>query len=72
MELFQINANESTSLQPSTCLVIGGCGFLGRHLVEKLLDLGHRVHVVDLRVTFVDERVKFFNFDLCSVKVKPK
>ncbi|XP_077983630.1 sterol-4-alpha-carboxylate 3-dehydrogenase, decarboxylating-like [Glandiceps talaboti] len=49
-----------------TCTVIGGCGFLGRHIVEKLLDKGYSVSVFDLRQTFEDDRVKFFTGDLCS------
>jgi dTDP-glucose 4,6-dehydratase len=31
----------------STCLVTGGCGFLGSHLCEELLRRGHRVICVD-------------------------
>jgi len=51
------------------CLVIGGGGFLGRHLVEQLLVVGHTVSVFDLRTTFKDERVRFFTGDLCSREV---
>ncbi len=29
------------------CVVTGGCGFIGSHLVERLLRLGHRVVVLD-------------------------
>jgi len=36
-----------SSSQPSTVLVTGGCGFIGSHLCEELLDHGHRVHVID-------------------------
>lgn len=49
-----------------TCLVIGGGGFLGRHLVEKLLDRGYAVSVFDVRQTFTDDNVKFFMGDLCN------
>jgi len=31
----------------STTLVTGGCGFVGRHLINRLLKLGHDVWVVD-------------------------
>ena len=30
-----------------TCLVLGGCGFIGLNLVEKLLDEGYSVRVFD-------------------------
>lgn len=49
-----------------SCLVIGGGGFFGRHLVEKLLERGYDVGVFDVRETFSDDRVKFFVGDLCN------
>jgi UDP-glucose 4-epimerase len=31
------------------CLLLGGGGFIGSHLAEKLLDLGHAVRIFDIR-----------------------
>lgn len=41
-------------------LVVGGCGFLGRYIVEQLLARGDAVRVFDLRKGFEDDRVQFF------------
>ena len=30
------------------CVVTGGAGFIGSHLVERLDKLGHDVHIVDV------------------------
>ena len=35
------------SIEKKIMLVTGGCGFIGSNLVDKLLDLGHEVHVWD-------------------------
>ncbi|XP_064644335.1 sterol-4-alpha-carboxylate 3-dehydrogenase, decarboxylating-like [Lineus longissimus] len=48
------------------CLVIGGCGFLGRHIVDKLLERGCSVNVFDIRITFDSDMVTFFTGDLCK------
>ncbi|XP_022098941.1 sterol-4-alpha-carboxylate 3-dehydrogenase, decarboxylating-like isoform X2 [Acanthaster planci] len=48
------------------CTVIGGCGFLGHHLVESLQERGYSVNVFDIKSTFEDKRVNFFVGDLCS------
>jgi UDP-glucose 4-epimerase len=35
------------AVSSNTCLITGGAGFIGSHLAERLLALGHRVIVVD-------------------------
>ena len=30
-----------------TSLVTGGCGFIGSHIVDRLIDLGQKVIVID-------------------------
>lgn len=50
--------------------MIGGCGFLGRHMVEGLLRRGYRINVFDIKVTFGAEGVTFFTGDLCNKQVR--
>ena len=49
-------------------LVTGGAGFIGRHLVQKLIDLGHEVIVVDSGFTGnlvkINKAAKLINRDL--------
>ncbi len=51
-------------------LVTGGAGFIGSHLVERLLALNHRVSVVDDLSTGRRENlpdgVSFYELDICS------
>ena len=51
------------------CAVIGGSGFLGRHLVEKLLEKGYAVTVFDIRQTYDLPGVTFHQGDLCDKQV---
>ncbi len=52
------------------CAVIGGSGFLGRHLVEKLVDRGYTVSVFDIRQSFELPGVTFHQGDLCDKQVR--
>lgn len=40
------------------CLVTGAAGFIGSHLCEKLLELGHEVHGLDSFVPYYDRTIK--------------
>ena len=57
--------------QRSRCLVTGGAGFIGSHLVERLAALGHEVRVVDNLITGHErnldgcrDRIEFVRGDL--------
>ncbi|KAG2464355.1 NSDHL protein, partial [Polypterus senegalus] len=50
------------------CAVIGGSGFLGQHLVESLLEKGYSVNVFDIHKGIQNDRVHFFQGDLCNVQ----
>uniref|UniRef100_A0A8C5QAJ7 Sterol-4-alpha-carboxylate 3-dehydrogenase, decarboxylating n=1 Tax=Leptobrachium leishanense TaxID=445787 RepID=A0A8C5QAJ7_9ANUR len=58
----------ATRLRPACkkCTVIGGSGFLGQYMVERLLDKGYSVNVFDIRQGFENDRVQFFIGDLCN------
>ncbi|KAL8607289.1 hypothetical protein ACOMHN_047620 [Nucella lapillus] len=49
-------------------LVIGGCGFLGRHLCEHLVQKGYSVRAFDIRQTFDNSKISFVTGDLCNEK----
>ncbi|MDD2757925.1 MAG: NAD-dependent epimerase/dehydratase family protein [Patescibacteria group bacterium] len=53
-------------------VVTGGAGFIGSHLADKLVALGHEVVVVDNlmlgRKEFVNKKAKFFKVDIRDLK----
>jgi UDP-glucose 4-epimerase len=60
-------------------LVTGGAGFIGSHLVDALIERGHRVVVIDNLSTGKKENInpprtcsggiKFYKIDICSPKI---
>ena len=51
------------------CIVTGGSGFIGSHLVQKLLDDNHEVSVLDIRKPVQD--VKWLNQDIRDLEKLP-
>ncbi|KAI8834308.1 3beta-hydroxysteroid dehydrogenase [Chytridium lagenaria] len=57
------------AIEKETCLVIGGCGFLGRVIVNQLLESAKwNVRIFDLRKTFDDDRVEFMVGDITKLE----
>ena len=54
-------------------LVTGGAGFIGSHIVDRYIELGHEVVVVDNLSTgnesFVNPKAKFYREDICSSNI---
>jgi UDP-glucose 4-epimerase len=54
-------------------LVTGGCGFIGSHLVDKLIDLDHEVVVVDNlsmgKRENLNPKARFYKIDICSPEI---
>ncbi|MFA5753858.1 MAG: NAD-dependent epimerase/dehydratase family protein [Patescibacteria group bacterium] len=57
----------------SKILVTGGAGFIGSTLVDKLIEAGHEIVVIDDlssgRKSYLNLAAKFYHIDICSKKV---
>lgn len=55
-------------------LVTGGAGFIGSHIVDRYIKLGHEVVVVDNlfrgKKNNINPKAKFYQLDICSDKLK--
>src|SRR4051812_15961649 len=54
------------------CLVTGGAGFIGSHIQDRLIELGHEVLVVDNlrsgKKENLNEKAKFFEVDITHLE----
>ena len=61
-----------TKLQNKKFIVTGGCGFIGSHMVDKLINLGHTVIIFDNILSGsmdnLNKSAKFENIDICNFK----
>lgn len=49
-------------------LVTGGCGFIGSHLVDRLIDLDYEVTVIDILKKNINPKAKYIIADINNIK----
>ena len=68
MEMEEFEEDIMIRNAPKKCLVTGGAGFIGSHLVDRLINDGHEVLVIDNLSTGKEENInpkaKFFKHDI--------
>lgn len=65
-------SSEEVPITPATnkqYVVIGGCGFLGRHIVEYLLKRGEKnIRVMDVRINKFSPVPEFMQGDITKIE----